>query len=151
MNRRAYVRCPSARASRWLSSPWSGPAPPAPSMGAPASADRRSPATVSKASRQGSPASARRSRLPAMAAVQRVGPDRRQHPPPASRVLAAVGQQALVGQPADQVGNLAPATARAHRHGSVQVEPADEGAGPPEHDLLVLVEQVMAPVDDRAQ
>ena len=84
--------------------------------------------------------------------VQGVGPDGLQHLPAAALGPAAVDQQALVGQPADQVGDHAAVHAgRDDSHGRVEVEAADERARPAEHGPLVAVEQVVAPVDDRPQ
>jgi hypothetical protein len=61
-----------------------------------------------------------------------------------------VHQQALVGEPADQVGHQAPVV-RGDGRRTVEVEPAGEHAEPAEQRALRVVEQVVAPVDHVAQ
>ena len=82
--------------------------------------------------------------------LQRVGAHGLQHAPPAALPVRA-RQQALVGQPADQVGQGRGVAVGRDGAGRVQVEPADEHAQPAEHRPFVVVEHVMAPADDRPQ
>ena len=81
--------------------------------------------------------------------VQRERSYRLQQPPPAGR--PQVHDQALVDEPAQHVGHRATAAVRGHRDGGVQVEATDERGQPAEQRPLLLVQQVVAPADHRAQ
>ena len=58
--------------------------------------------------------------------------------------------EAAVDQTAENVGDGGFAARRRHRHGGGQVEPAGEHGQLPEHRPLLVVEQLVAPGDDRA-
>jgi hypothetical protein len=80
--------------------------------------------------------------------LQRVDAHGFQHAPPAT-LPVRTGQQALVGQPANQVSQRPPADVGRDGAGRVQVKPTDKYAELPEHSPFILAEQVMTPADDR--